>query len=50
MTLEWFLITSGEIEDMRRRLQAVRQILPQEYRQQINEISGIIEIIENRSA
>ena len=50
MTLEWFLINSGEIEDMRGLLQAVGQILPQEYRQQINEISGIIEIVESRFA
>ena len=50
MTLEWFLITSGEIEDMRRRLQAVGQALPEEYRHQINEIAGIITIVESRFA
>jgi hypothetical protein len=50
MTLEWYLITSGEIEDLRKRLQDVRRVLPDDYRQNIREISKIIDTVEDRFA
>jgi len=50
MTLEWYLITSTEIADMRRRLRDVERILPKDHHRHLREIAEIINTVEGRFA
>jgi len=50
MTLEWYLITSAEIKDLRKQLQNVGRALPEEHQQPVREISEIIDAVEDRFA